>query len=309
MSKQRFAMVSEAMLADTRLTGRQFKVLCALRMFADSKTGMAHPKRSQIADATGISEKKITDDTHALEMLGWIKKTGDGGRSTSNIYTLFDEPKTSPEMGLKPTPNRGSKTNPETGEVSEKKPPPKWVETSPEMGLKPTPNRGTNLPQNGGGQVTDHEQTIEQTNNRPVAPSEKTALVLTAPADAEAPPEKLTEFKIVCRSTWVAYAAAYMDRYDIEPVRNAKINTQVVQFCKRVPRDEAPHIAAFFVTHNSAFYVSRGHQFGNLLADAEKLRTEWATGRAMTAATARQIDSTQSNLNAIEQAVALAAGR
>lgn len=109
--------------------------------------------------------------------------------------------------------------------------------------------------------------------------------------------------------TWAAYATAYAERYGIDPVRNAKVNTQVVQFCKRVPHDEAPHIAAFFAKHNGAFYVGRGHLFGNLLADAEKLRTEWATGRVMTTATARQIDGTQSNLNAIEQAVAMAAGR
>lgn len=301
MSKQRFAKVTEAMLADTRLSCRQFKILCALRMFADGDTGEAHPKKSQIAKATGIAENKIAGETRALVELGWIEKSGVGGFSSSATYIVFTEPKTNPKTGLVKEPQKGAGKKKTTS--------PKLGDYQPQIGTTTSPKLGQNQPQIGAAQVTDQQQTIEQTNNRPVAPSEKTALVLTAPADAEAPPEKLTEFQLVCRSTWGAYAAAYMDRYDIEPVRNAKINTQVVQFCKRVPRDEAPHIAAFFVTHNSAFYVSRGHQFGNLLADAEKLRTEWATGRAMTAATARQIDSTQSNLNAIEQAVALAAGR
>lgn len=305
MSKYRFAMVSEAMLSDTRLTGRQFKVLCALRMFADSKTGVAHPKRSQIADATGIAEKKITDDTRALELFGWIIKIGDGGRSTSNIYTLFDAPQINQESNLKPTPNRGTQTSPEMGYVDENKPTPNRVLTSPEMGLKPPPIRGTNLPRNGVGQVTDHKQT----NNRPITDQVAAPPIcgaLLAPAVAGSPKDELqTELQSVCRETWGAYSNAYFDRYGIEPVRNAKVSAQVVHFCKRVARDEAPRIAEHFVSSNSAFYVGRGHQFGNLLADAEKLRTEWATGRSMTSATARQIDSTQTNLNAVDQALAM----
>ncbi|MFZ2981997.1 MAG: helix-turn-helix domain-containing protein [Sphingobium sp.] len=297
MSKARFAMVSEAMLSDSRLTGRQFKVLCALRMFADSKTGEAHPKRSQIADATGIAENKITDDTRALEHLGWLTREGDGGRSTSTIYTLFDEPKTNPETGCLNQPRKGvgikKETHPELGT----NPPQIGVVTHPESVLQPTPKRGdaSNKP------ITDQEQT----NNIPVAAT-PVQVEETAPAKAGAPKvELLTEFQAVCRATWEAYTGAYFDRYGIEPVRNAKVSSQVVQFCKRVPQDEAPHIAEHFVSSNSAFYVSRGHQFGNLLTDAEKLRTEWATGRSMTSATARQLDSTQTNLNAVDQALAM----
>lgn len=290
-------MVSEAMLADSRLTGRQFKVLCALRMFADSKTGEAHPKRSQIADATGIAENKITDDTRALEQLGWLTRDGDGGRSTSTTYTLFDEPKTNPETGCLNPPQKRVSIKKETHPVLGVNPPQNGVVTHPESVLQPTPIGGdaSNRP------ITDQEQT----NNRPVAaPPVQGALV--APAKAGAPQvESLTEFQAVCRATWEAYTNAYFDRYSIEPVRNAKVSAQVVQFCKRVPQDEAPRIAEHFVSNNSTFYVSRGHQFGNLLADAEKLRTEWATGRSITSASARQLDATQTNLNAVDQALAM----
>ena len=51
-------------------------------------------------------------------------------------------------------------------------------------------------------------------------------------------------------------------------------------------------VAAFFVASSNKFYVTKGHSIGLLLADAEKLRTEWATGRAMTDAEARQADRT-----------------
>ena len=66
------------------------------------------------------------------------------------------------------------------------------------------------------------------------------------------------------------------------PVRNAKVNGMLARFCSRVPADEAPHIAAYYLGHNSAYYVQRGHPADCLLADAEKLRTEWATNRQTT---------------------------
>lgn len=95
--------------------------------------------------------------------------------------------------------------------------------------------------------------------------------------------------------TWQSYSEAYQNRYGTPPVRNATVNTQLSNFVKRVGIDEAPAIAAFYVGHNSSFYVGRMHAVGNLLADAEKLRTEWATGRKVTQTKARQIDQTASN--------------
>lgn len=300
MRKQRFAKVTEAMLADTRLSCRQFKILCSLRMFADGDTGEAHPKKSQIAKATGIAENKIAGETRALVELGWIEKSGAGGFSSSAAYIVFTEPKTSPKTGLLYQPQKRAGKKKTTS--------PKLGDYQPQIGTTTSPKLGQNQPQIGATQVTDQQQTIEQTINRPVTATEKTASVFLAPADAEAPQSDsdiLTAFQSVCRQTWEAYSNAYSGRYGADPIRNAKVNSQVVQFCKRVPRDEAPHVAASFVANNSAFYVGRGHQFGQLLTDAEKLRTEWATGRSMTSASARQLDATQTNLNAVDQALAM----
>ncbi len=83
----------------------------------------------------------------------------------------------------------------------------------------------------------------------------------------------------VTAPVWHAYADAYQRRYSVEPVRNAKVNGQLAQFVGRVPQDEAPRIAAFYVGHSSRFYSEKGHAVDFLLRDAEKLRTEWATGR------------------------------
>ena len=93
-----------------------------------------------------------------------------------------------------------------------------------------------------------------------------------------------------CRATWTAYADAYEAKYGVKPVRNATVNAQVKQIVQRIGAVDAPHVCAWFPTHPGAFYVAKGHAMGVLLADAEKLRTEWATGSAMTQTRARQAD-------------------
>lgn len=100
------------------------------------------------------------------------------------------------------------------------------------------------------------------------------------------------EQKAQARAVWQAYVDAYHRRYGVPPVRNAKSNAAVVELCRRLSADEAPMVAAFFVASNNKFYVTKGHALGLLLADAEKLRTEWATGRSMTDTEARQADRT-----------------
>ena len=87
--------------------------------------------------------------------------------------------------------------------------------------------------------------------------------------------------------TWKAYRDAYERRHRAAPPWNAKHAGQIAQFVKRIPAAEAPSVAEFFVGHNSSRYVSAMHPIGMLLQDAEKLRTEWITGRRMTSGQAR----------------------
>lgn len=102
---------------------------------------------------------------------------------------------------------------------------------------------------------------------------------------------------------WEAYALAYARRYGVEPVRNARVNGQIAQFCKRVPADEAPAIASFYLRHSGMAYVRSKHAVGLLLQDAEGLRTEWASGRAVTHAEASQADRTQGNVNVFQKLI------
>ena len=98
--------------------------------------------------------------------------------------------------------------------------------------------------------------------------------------------------------TWKAYARSYEVRYGIAPVRNATVNGQLANLVARLGAEEAPAVAAHYVRSNNSRYVGAGHSVGMLLMDAEKLRTEWATGRQTTATQARLVDQTQTNANA-----------
>lgn len=92
---------------------------------------------------------------------------------------------------------------------------------------------------------------------------------------------------------WNSYADAYKRRYGAEPVRNAKVNGQLSQLVKRLGSDEAPGVAAWYVASNNRFYVQKRHTVDCLLADAEGLRTEWATNRRVTETAAREADRLQ----------------
>lgn len=105
-----------------------------------------------------------------------------------------------------------------------------------------------------------------------------------------------------CKATWVAYAAAYRKRHGVAPVRNAKINSHVKQLVQRLGYSEAPLVAAWFLTVNERYVVQNMHDLGTLVTKCEGYRTQWATGRQMTQASAQQQDQTQSNANAANEA-------
>lgn len=107
----------------------------------------------------------------------------------------------------------------------------------------------------------------------------------------------------ITSETWNAYSIAYKNRYGVDPVRNATVSSQLSQFVKRIGIDESPHVAAYFVHHNNQFYVAKMHTVGLLLADAEKLRTEWVTNRTITSTQARQIDKTQTRFNVFDKLI------
>lgn len=121
----------------------------------------------------------------------------------------------------------------------------------------------------------------------------------SAPPPAEGKPTKAKQVKeqAPTNAVWQAYNAAYRAKYGVEPVRNAAVNGQLSQVVARLGV-EAAHVAEFYLSHRNRFYVEKMHPVGLLLSDAEKLRTEWATGRQVTSTQALQTDKTQATLSA-----------
>lgn len=119
-----------------------------------------------------------------------------------------------------------------------------------------------------------------------------------------------TALQAACRTTWAAYSGAYAIRYGVAPLRNAKVNTAIKGFVQRIGHDESPAVAAYYVSNvNDAFVVRNMHDTGLLLKQAEGYRTQWATGRSVTATAARQADQTAANLSAADEAKAILRAR
>lgn len=102
-------------------------------------------------------------------------------------------------------------------------------------------------------------------------------------------PDAATPDKDLNKAVWDSYSLAYFERYGTEPVRNLKVNSQVSQLAKRLGQ-EAPDVVRFYLGHSKSFYISNMHSIGICLADAEALRTQWATGQKVTQRQARQAD-------------------
>lgn len=111
-----------------------------------------------------------------------------------------------------------------------------------------------------------------------------------------------TETQQANTNTWDAYTIAYLERYGVEPVRNAKVNSQIAQLVQRLGAEEAPQVAMFYVTINDSFFIRASHELGLLIQRAEGIRTQWLTGRQVNAVTARQMENTQANINAAQEA-------
>jgi len=121
------------------------------------------------------------------------------------------------------------------------------------------------------------------------------------PSSPPAAADSAGKAKPLTAEIWTAYSGAYFDRYGTEPVRNAKINTQLKQFIERVGQREAPQVAAYYVSLNTGWYVQKLHSIGVMLTDAEALRTQWATNTQVTSTAARQKERTSHNAGVVAQ--------
>jgi len=75
-------------MTDDRLTLRQIRVLMAIFSWRKTNTSLARISRQMIADRTGYRLSRVSNITTELEKLGWIKKTGNGGKSQWTEYQV-----------------------------------------------------------------------------------------------------------------------------------------------------------------------------------------------------------------------------
>lgn len=274
--------------------------------------GVCWPSVGSIAKRTCLSARAVQDAIAWLESAGLVQREFRVNTSTS--YTVTPD-RYSPEKAA-PARARTKKNPPADGAPH----------TAGANGAPPADGAGvqmahpTQMAHEGGADgagVVVQMAHPTPANGAPrtviepsVEPSGEPPSLLPAPA---APPKRKRQAKpkdeaeeerqAACRAIWAAYSQAYLDRYETTPVRNQKVNSQVDGLRTRLGH-EAPAVAEFFVWINDAYLLRNCHNFGLLLANAEGFRTQWATGRQVNGATAKQLENTQANINAAQQAAA-----
>ena len=279
--------------------------------------GVCWPAVGTIAARTCLSERAVRDALAWLQTAGVVFREYRANTSTS--YTVNPrsyDPNKAPAESKRTTKR---KTN-----VAANAAPPAaaapGADAAPPANAAVPPANAAPPPANAAGlegqmPPPNHQLNRQLTANEPSPPALQSGGGEGAPpTDPPVDTENRTEaFKALCRETWKAYADAYLVRYKTEPVRNGKANTTVVNLVKRLGA-EAPGVARFFVERVfQDFVVRRCHSIGDLLAQCESYRTQWARDQAVTTESARQVDRTASNANAAkgaaEKALAIVAAR
>lgn len=239
----------------------------------------------------------------ALEEAGLIELS-----STSNI-TLFRLTDKAAEWNKKQDGSEKYPTPPQTKgrkkirSTSEKSPSKVGKKSEPGSEKSPT-NQDTN------NQVTNQD-TSHSLQDGSDKPNQSRGLVLVVdrsdtprveiPADMPGPKDQTCKtFKV-----WANYAMAYRKRYSTWPVWNAKVGGQLGQLVDRLGADVAHHVAAHFLKTSDAAVLRKCHSLNELLVNAESYHTQWVTGQRINGTTARQMERTEANLSAAEQAAQL----
>lgn len=236
----------------------------------------------------------------ALEEAGLIELS-----STSNI-TLFRLTEKAAEWNKKQDGSEKYPTPPETKgrkkirSTSEKSP--SKVGKKSELGSEKSPtNQDTNHQDTNQG--TSHS--LQDESGKPTQSRGLTLVVdrieaprVEIPADMPGPKDQTCKtFKV-----WANYAMAYRKRYSTWPVWNAKVGGQLGQLVDRLGSDVAHHVAAHFLKTSDAAVLRKCHSLNELLANAESYHTQWVTGQRINGTTARQMERTEANVSAAEQA-------
>ncbi|WP_432785040.1 hypothetical protein AAEX37_01979 [Oligella sp. MSHR50489EDL] len=151
-----FIIIPFDILADDRLTLRQIRVLMSILSWRKKDTNVSAISREMIAERTGYQLSRVSTITTELEILGWLKKEGNGGRSKWIRYQICDV-NISKKDGLNGTQNGNhleEETVAEIVTVTE-------TETVTDLDLNGTQNGNLNGTQNGNETVTKRGTRID----------------------------------------------------------------------------------------------------------------------------------------------------
>ena len=99
------------------------------------------------------------------------------------------------------------------------------------------------------------------------------------------------ESKLTSVNVWLAYQQAYRKRYQIDPLRNARVNTLLLKLAREIGEADAVRLVEYYVSHDNHFYVKKRHDIGVLVSDAQAVYTDMMIGEQMTQAQASKIDA------------------
>lgn len=250
--------------------------------------GECWPGRESLATKCSMGLRTIDGHILSLQKKGLlaVEHRRDGKKIKTNLYRLF--------VGQQPVSEPAESAACKNLEPAESAP----ASFDTKTGFEPAAFDNFEPAESAGN--TSVIQTKEKT---------ETSVFLAAPSDEVAAPLTSEQKKQANAATWKAYSDAFFARYETEPVRNAKVNGQIAQLVARLGANEAPQVARFYLGHNDAYYVRKAHSIDCLLADAEKLRMEWATNRRITGTKAKQVENTQANLDSMNEALSLLQNR
>jgi hypothetical protein len=261
-----------------------------------SDVGECWPSYQHIADQCEISKRSVMNHIAALCDSGLlrkeIRKGGPKGNS-SNVYFLTLDGGAPPAPGVVQQIQRGGAAGSPPSE-------------SPALG-----GSAGAAPRTSHSSEPVNEPVIEPIAppaSAEVVPAQSRNLVLVIdrtdaprveiPADMPGPKDQSCKtFKV-----WANYAMAYRKRYSTWPVWNAKVGGQLGQLVDRLGADVAHHVAAHYLKTSDAAVLRKCHSLNELLVNAESYHTQWVTGQRINGTTARQMERTEANVSAAEQA-------
>lgn len=272
-------------------------VLLMLANRTNHDTGRCDPSHRRIAEDCGMSPATVKRAIKELVAQGYlsVENRVKNGEKQPNQYKLH----------LDRVGSHSTYPQQDTAEVGSHST--KVGSERPNLGSEGTEGVGSQgaIKQESSKQEVNQEENLK---NLPAATSAAGGVVIPfeaprveIPADMPGPKDQTCKtFK-----TWANYAMAYRKRYSAWPVWNAKVAGQISQLIDRLGIDVAHSVSAFYVTVNDARLINDCHSLNNLLAKCEAFHTQWQTGRQMNGRTARQMEDTQANVNAAQEAARL----